>query len=243
MTAGGTSDVHVAAEVLLDYFGGKVGEARERSVEEHLGSCALCAALAREVCAFNEVWQWPAEVHGRLQARRLLAQALAVAASETADAGWRRRLQGWRREWSGRAEAALHVVLELTDDAARAAGRALDSLARPDAEWRFAAEPAPAAVRGPAGEESGSAILTTAVTPGKPRARIAVHAGERGEIVVRLDDLPSQASSPLVLLISIGGALTVRVAEAAARPGRAYRIARFTDVAPGEYVVAFEPRS
>ena len=39
----------------------------------------------------------------------------------------------------------------------------------------------------------------------------------------------------------MSGAMTVRVAEAARQVGGDYRIARFTDVTPGEYLVAFEP--
>lgn len=83
----------------------------------------------------------------------------------------------------------------------------------------------------------------TAVTPQNPRARLAVPVGEQGEIVVRLNHLPREMVSPLVLLIATDGSHTVRVSEAAARIGQEYRIARFNDVAPGEYIVAFEPRS
>jgi hypothetical protein len=233
---------HFTAEELLDYFESRLGEARERAVEEHLGSCSLCAEAGREVYAFHEVWQWPAERHGRFHLASLLQDALATAAAEAASEGWRRRLEAWRRAGAARAEAALQVAIEASEKASRAAARMIDSLSRPDGQWRFVAESVPAAVRGPASEATGSAVLTTQVNPGMPRARIAVHAGERGEIVVRLDDVPREVTSPLILLISIGGALTVRVAEASFQPGRSYRIARFTDVAPGDYVVAFEPR-
>jgi hypothetical protein len=233
---------HYEPEELLDYFEAKLTEGGELSVEEHLSSCERCGELAREVYAFHEVWQWPAEEHGCLLLGRLLQQALAKAEAETDRATWRQRLQRWRGDWAGKAEAALQIVMEASENTSRAMARAIDSLARPDGQWRFApASGVP--VRGVTGAESLSALLTTAVTPGKPRARVAVRAGVQGEIVVRLDELPHEMTSPLVLLIATGGALTVRVSEAAAPVGQEYRIARFNDVAPGEYLVAFEPRT
>lgn len=241
MTNGEKSGGHLSAELLLDYFETKLAADRERSVEEHLAECHECAAVGREVYAFHHVWQWSAPAHGRVQLREVLSEAVRKAAAEAESAPLRQRLERWARDWSGRAEAALHVITEVSASARRAVGRPLDDLARPGSEWSFQTEPSAVPVRGAASDEQASAVLTTALTPGKPRARVVVHAAEHGEVVVRLDGVPREQAAPIILLIAVGGALTVRVAEASRQPGADYRIARFTEVTPGDYLVAFEP--
>ena len=107
--------------------------------------------------------------------------------------------------------------------------------------------------------------MVTAGGPDGPTASIAV-SGERGEVVVRLDDVPRGAEPPLVLLIPTGPLTgrSCRVRSARGRPrrerarsGRRPRepllgtpqpspgsdawIARFEGLGPGNYLIVFEP--
>lgn len=240
--ADGGSAPHLQAEQLLEYFEEKLSDERQRQIEEHLALCDSCAVLARGVRLFDEAWTWTAEQHGALQQRELLARALEAAGAESP--ALRDRLRAWRERWGGLAEAGLRVAIEVSGAAARVVAESLDVLARPGSGWHFAPAPQAVSARGQAGDASASALLTTPLAPARPRARVAVRGGRSTEVEIRLDDLTPDAGSPIVLLIRLEETLDaslVRVAEAERRPGVTYRIARFADVAPGEYVIAFEP--
>jgi hypothetical protein len=77
------------------------------------------------------------------------------------------------------------------------------------------------------------------------RARVALN-GARGEIVVRLDDVPPGAVPPLVLLIPTGddpaGARRQPLlGDPRPSPGSDAWIARFEGLGQGTYLIAFEP--
>ena len=241
MTDGGSAP-HLQADELLEYFEEKLSDERQRQLEEHLARCDSCTLLARGVRLFDEAWTWTAEQHGVLHQRQLLARALEAAGAESP--ALRDRLRAWRERWGGLAEAGLRVAVEMSGAAARVVAESLDTLARPGSAWHFAPAPQAVNARGETGDASASALLTTPLAPATPRARVAVRGGLSTEVEIRLDDLTPDASSPIVLLIRLGEPLDaprVRVSEAEPRPGVTYRIARFADVAPGEYLIAFEP--
>ena len=52
---------------------------------------------------------------------------------------------------------------------------------------------------------------------------------------------PADRQPPLVLLVPVAEGGEPRVADPEQQPGAPYLVARFDNVAPGEYVVAFEP--
>jgi hypothetical protein len=64
-----------------------------------------------------------------------------------------------------------------------------------------------------------------------------------GEVVVRVDALPAGRRAPLVLLMPLTATTSPRVQELTRPRGARYWLARFEQVPPGEYAVAFEPLS
>ena len=244
MTVGEQSTAHPSTDELLDYFEAKLSDEPERLMEEHLARCAACTAAAREVYSFHEVWTgWTAQAHGDAYLRGTLAAALGDVEARVTNPAWRERLQRWRVRWAGAAEAGLRVAMQVTEQATRVVAEGLEGLTRPGSVWQFAPAYQAVPIRGAGPEAQSSAVLTTAITPGKPRARVAVRGGETSEIVVRVDDVEPGAAAPLVVLVATGpgGAAATRVTEVERQPATGYFIARFEDVPPGEYVVAFEP--
>ena len=65
--------------------------------------------------------------------------------------------------------------------------------------------------------------------------------GEIGEVQVRVDEWQSGQTLPLVLLIPTTEGGEPQVAELRKQPHVAYLIARFEGIAPGDYIVVFEP--
>ena len=199
----------------------------------------------------------------------LLTEALATAGARAPVAAVRQRLEAWAEQWAGQAEAALRIVLEAPGRAARVIAEAAPDLARSDTAWQFAAAPAPVPTRGTARRGQPQPIVVTAGGLDGPTARIAV-SGDRGEVVVRLDDVPRGAEPPLVLLIPTGPGQAEawpappvsgqpEAALAASAPGPAVGrrepvlgtpqpspgsdawIARFEGLGPGSYLIVFEP--
>ncbi|MCK6554922.1 hypothetical protein L6Q96_10135 [Candidatus Binatia bacterium] len=233
---------HASLDDLLDLFEARLADQRERAVEEHIAECAECTRLARQVYAGEiVVGGWTAGKHGRAQLRAVFARALADTAAQPGTA-WSGRLERWHRRWSDAAEAAARVVIEGTAAAGRVLAVGLDALSRPGSDWHFSPEPQAVPVRGATDETTDSAVLTTPVSAGGLRARVAVIGGDEGEIAVRVDDAPPGAPLPIVLLVDSAAAVpAVRVAALERQPDTSYAVARFEDLPPGDYVVALEP--
>jgi hypothetical protein len=177
-------------------------------VEEHVAGCDVCALAAQGALAAGTVVdQWTARAHGQAATRAILADALATAGARVTVAAVRQRLEVWAEQWAGHAEAALRIVLEAPGQAARVIAEAAPDLSPPGAAWQLAAAPAPVPTRGPARRAARRGtpqpIVVTAGGPDGPTARIAV-SGDRGEVVVRLDDVPRGTEPPLVLLVPTG---------------------------------------
>lgn len=239
-----TSPLHPSAERLADYFGHGLSEEEEIAVEEHLAECDACTDAARLTFAASGLLDhWTAPTHREAALRSVLAGALVAAGQQPSAAGWRVRLAAWVERWAGRAEAAVRVVIDAPGQAARAIAESVPEIARPDAAWQLAPAPAAVPTRGRAGAQGAARpIIVCAGGDGAPRVQIAV-SGQRGEVVVRLDDLPPGAEPPLVLLVPTGQWGAPRLA--APEPGPAADgdtwIARFEGLGPGEYLVALEP--
>jgi hypothetical protein len=77
---------------------------------------------------------------------------------------------------------------------------------------------------------------------GSRRVRIAVD-DAMGEVVVRVDGIASGAPAPLVVLLPQEPGAAPLIGEPEEVPGTAYRIARFVDTVPGQYLVVLEPGS
>ena len=233
---------HLSPDTLASYFTHGLTDDEQLGVEEHLADCDTCTGSARVAfAAAGLIDRWTAETHGQAALQGVLAHALASTRQQPALAAMRHRLTRWAERWAGQAEAALRVMLEAPGTAARVLTDGMQDLARPGAAWQFAAAPAAIPTRGLAMRRAAlQPIVVSAGGDGAPRARVAV-SGERGEVAVRLDDVPAGVEPPLVLLVPSDGAGEPQVALPARQPDGDAWIARFEKLAAGDYLVAFEP--
>jgi hypothetical protein len=197
--------------------------------------------LARTVRTLSDEWDWTADRHRTVYQRELLVRALEAAESDAP--AFRDRLRTWRQRWAGLAEAGVRVAVDASAATARVVAETVEALAHPDSAWQFSAVPQIQSARGAPADESGSVLLAAGADTARPRARVAVRGGQLTEVEVRIDDLPADARSPLVLLMALdaGQMSRVQVVDAEPRQGATYRLARFSNLTPGEYVVVFEP--
>jgi hypothetical protein len=230
---------HVRTEEVLEYLAGSLDEARASKVEESIGVCDSCAQQATRLRALaGAVDRWTAVEHGQAYWRGQLTSALDTAADAPQYGRWRDRLARWREAARGRAEAAVRVVMRAPGVASDLVTDGLDLLVRPESQWRFQRQARPVPVLGPAGEERAEPV--TVVSLGRPRVRVVV-GGEACELVVRVDEVGG-AGPGLVMLIGKGVGAMPQVVQPGKQPGQRAYLARFKDLAPGEYLVVFEPR-
>lgn len=231
---------HIERDRFFDYFAMDADDPAAASIEEHLATCDTCAREARLAFTFHRlVGAWTAESHAAAYARERLADGLEAAASVAVDAEVARRLRSWRLRWEGRAEACLRVVLSGVHDVAHIVADGVESLARPGSHWQFGEALAVAPVRGGFGAPA-EVVLSAGSPEHGATARVEIRTGARPEIVVRIDD--SRDFAPLVLLVPVGDAAGVPFAASSRRlPGEPSVVARFVDVAAGDYLVAIEP--
>jgi hypothetical protein len=228
------STAHIPPEALVDYFYGaetRLPEERESAIEEHLAECTQCTEEARQLHAFTGLLhRWTAQAHGQAYRQATLLRGLKRAGDSEGRAGIRARLEQWRQHLASRAGAAIRVVMEAGEDVSRLITEGLEALVTPPLQ------PAPVRIRG-AVRTRGTARTT--LTPEQPQACVEIH-GRRGEVIVRVEKLPPEQPSPLVLLMptSAEGQPIVRELQ---RQESGVHEARFVDVAPGDYLVAFEP--
>lgn len=235
-----STDSHPSEETLLAYAGDTLPDEEQELVEVHIAACDLCAGVARQAFEFDQLLSYSAKEHGDILRRAAVEEALA--AQEAAAVGEvRDRLTHWRSRWAGRAETAARIVFDSARAGAEVMAEGLDSLLRPGSPWELSPA-AGAAVRGTE-TPTDSALLTTSLSPGAPRARLAIQGGDSPEITVRIDGVPLD-ERPLVLLTATAPAdpNLVRLVRADPAPGGgAYLLARFEDLPQGQYVVAVEP--
>lgn len=239
MMSSQANNVHLDPAELADYFAGLLSEDRESSIEGHFAECQHCTTQARRFHSFNQVWdRWTAQAHGEASWRAVLGKALHVTAK--AHPHWRERLRHWRTHWAGKAEAAVRVVMEAPGKTSHVVTEGLEALVRAGGRWQFGRAPGLVPTRG--GQLHGPATpspATVALAPGKSKAWVAV-SGE-DEVSVRVEEWPAGQPAPLVLLIPTVGTGELQAQELKKTRGATYLIARFEDIPPGEYVVAFEP--
>jgi hypothetical protein len=203
-------NAHLSPDTIAEYFSDTLSLDDRVLVAEHVADCDACAIAAQGVLAAGAVVdRWTARAHGQAATRLLLAEALEAARARTTVAAVRERLAAWAEQWAGQAEAALKVVLEAPGRAARVIAEESASLGAAGSGWQLAMPPAPVPTRGTSGRAARRGppqpVVVTAGGPNGPTARVAV-SGDRGEIVVRLDDVPRGEEPPLVLLVPTGPA-------------------------------------
>lgn len=234
---------HLDLDTIVEYVEMALSEEQARPVELHLARCDTCTELARDAQELSSLWDgWTARTHAEAALSALMSSAVEQAVATTAGTpAMQARLARWAERWSGGVEAAVRVVVGAAGEASRVVTEGLDAIARPGTAWQFSLVPAPTPTRGARGRGAAPSQPTVAVAAigGAAQARVAV-SGERRELVVRLDGLPVDEVSPLILLVPLGG---TSEAQPERQPGIAYLIARFEQVPAGEYLVAFEPQS
>ena len=235
---------HIEPEELADYFESLLQEDRNSLIEEHFAECAVCTAQAREFRAFSLVWDdWTAEAHGKAYRQVALTSALQTAMVTRPE--WQERLRRWRERWSGAAESALQSIRAATIEASRVIIEGLETSVPIGTEWRFALATEVPSISGSA--RSGGVPVRGAVATNRSVSRGAEKSQERvtaksdtGEVEVVVDGWQPGRPASLVLLIDLQGNHPPLVQELIEeQAGTA--VARFSGVAPGEYVVAFEP--
>jgi hypothetical protein len=218
-------------------------DSREGEIDEHLAECDQCVTLAREFQAFSDVWDsWTAKAHGEAYSRATLATAMQPAAAQGADL--RVRLQRWQAHLTAKMTAAVRMIRRDVSSAVQAAADTLDALAPPSEVWTFAFQPTPVRVRGGVvTREPGPApAAASAATPEALAAQITVEK-EAPQVEIRIELWPADQPLPLVLLIPLTDPAQSYVAELQRQPNATYLFARFENVKPGDYGVAFEPLS
>ena len=232
------TNIHLEPEELADYFAGILPEDWENRIEIHFAWCAECTSQARRFQTFTQMWnRWTAPAHGEAYWGMALTKALQATAQTHPH--WRERLQRWRTHWAGKAEAAVRVVMAEPGMVSHLVTEGLEVVVRAGGRWRFAPDPGVVPIRGTAVPGRGDLTPLIALAPGKPRARVAV-SGD-AEVSIRVDEWPPGPLPPLVLWLPTSGKGQPQV-KALERPrGVPYLSARFADIDPGEYLVAFEP--
>jgi hypothetical protein len=224
---------HILLEELTDYFAAILPEERAGVIEEHLAVCDTCIVQARQIHRLSHVIDgWTARTHGEAYQRALLVRALQHVQEHVHDWSWQKRLGQWRANLASKAGAAVRVTLEAGANVTRMITEGLEALVAPPLQ--------PADVRSRSSIRTRGTVRTT-LTPEHPQARVDVQ-GEHREVIVQVETLSPQRPSPLVLLIptSPEGAPQVQALQ---RQTSGVHVARFTGVAPGDYLVAFEPAS
>ncbi len=235
---------HITPAELIDYFDKDLTEEEEDRIELHLAGCAECTARARQSFALSRLCeQWSAATHGEARLRELIRSALESAAiEEPADRTLQARLRRWRASSRGLAEGAVRVTVKAVKDASQIATDGMDGLLRPGAWWRFTPQPALVAVRGGEGNKKAPPKIARAET-GDQIARVKVDdEDERArEVVVSVDRFPREREAPIVMLASMGEGGEDKPRFIQMQRHGLGLLAKFRDLPPGEYLVAFEP--
>lgn len=235
-----TAAEHPSRDHLLAYFEAKLDDGGEATVEEHLASCDSCAAEARSVHLFHQLFEAGPEIHQAAMLRSEVGAALEAAAADHPQ--WTARLEGWRQRVGRLAQAAVQIGLDRFADTADVAAQSVRDLLQPDG-WDFEPVPQVVPVRGAPRRAATSSTTLQAAVGSSVAARLAVQMADEGEVVVRIDDLAPDRDLPLVLLIELEGgqAQTVRVAEVELASHADFGVARFDAIPSGRYLLLIEP--
>jgi anti-sigma factor RsiW len=227
---------HISLERISSYYSGELNEFEQWEVEDHLGTCARCAALARQTGQFRAVWEeWNIESHMALREREqdaLLGHvAAALAATRRAAPQWAGRLNAWLSDWRGRAERTFDRSLDQLERLCADTARSLAEVAA-----AVAPRPAPGPVR-TRGEVTTPAIVLE-LGEENPCLPFSVQES-RVRVTVQVSGRPWTETAPLIGLVPIEAGRPARLAPGA-WDREAWR-ATFDEVEAGEYIAAVEP--
>jgi hypothetical protein len=253
---------HITPEELADYCAARVPAAREEVIEAHLAVCDACVEEARQCYAFAAIWEeWTGVIAGDIEAypvgqralasqddvveQGVLQDALEQIQNQEDNSAWRERLARWQTHWQGRAAAAVRLVVEATDQAARVVTEGLETLMLPGQAWGFALASAQEFARG-AGEDRGVAKGEGAAASEPVSPQVTIRVGPPSSEATRLmqvglQALPTWQTPPLVLLIPTTAGGTPQIAMLEPRQGSPWLVAYFRNVPQGDYLLAFEP--
>ena len=219
-------------------------------MEAHFAVCDHCLNQVRELRRFARAWpQWTAETHGRLYARARLNSVLKSAAAETENPQWQQRLAHWQTAWSGKARAAVNLIVESAIEVSRLAAAGAEQLIGSDESWEFELATERIRSRGRGAPKSASAQKSPKVTVqaedvelSRERHEAQIVLDVARNITVRIKDLGAKDAASLVVLYSLENEAFYRVAELQPAAGAAGFEARFEAVPADNYIAAIEPR-
>jgi len=233
---------HLSFDDMEKYLSSEVSEDEALLMDSHMGTCNECAEQVRVMRRLNFRFnQWTAKTHALAYRQLQILKALDKVSGEVEESSWRQRLGEWRERWSGLAEAAVQVLLNMPGEVAAEATRiiieGMEGIVKPDSGWQFAYA-APMRRRGP--RTRGRRNILTVKTSGAPAARVSVNPSSNA-IEVRVLGLASGKRAPLILLVPDDEGETPLVAEPKLERQTDY-VAQFKDVPGGKkYTLLFEP--
>lgn len=241
---------HLTHDELVDYVAKQLPPAEMWRMEAHFAVCDHCLNQVRELRRFARAWpQWTAETHGRLYARAHLNSILKAAAAETENPHWQKRLAHWQTAWSGKARAAVNLIVESAIEVSRLAAAGAEQLIGSDESWEFELATERIRSRGPGAPKSASAQKSPKVTVqaedvelSRERHQAKILLDLIGNVTVRIKDLGAKEAASLVVLYSLEDKSFYRVAELQPAAGEAGFEARFKEIPAGSYIAAIEPR-
>jgi anti-sigma factor RsiW len=233
-----TKEWHYTPEELADYFDDEMSDDEISEVRDHLGRCKACLELANRVSErMLLVEEWTARAPGEASLPGRVAGALEEA-RRVPEVGtvWGERLARWGRV--GITEGgAVRVIIQRLADAPRLVTRVVTRLLLSGATPEFALE-------GLRTRRPGAVRVLGESRPSQAEAVTDASAGEtpppEGDLVVRVPSLPP-GPAPLVAVVSLASEAPALLQELQRPSGETAWVARFEDLPPGEYVVAFEP--
>lgn len=224
---------HIAPEQTADYFGGKLSNEEAWRIEQHLLHCDECTRTARRMYALQELLEnWAPHTYAQAYLSEKKKAALQVI--EPTHKPWRERLQRWGREQSA---AALRVAIGTHGKVVELITEVSEALVTPGGG--FTLDLQPLLTRGGGGGQPKMLSAQTRINQRK--LSVEVRGGQR-TVEVRLERWPLQRTPPLVLLFPIGEQAEVQIQELQRSAEQEDLLARFENIAPGDYVLAVEPQ-
>ena len=226
---------HITPEELIDYFEGVLPEDRDDDIEEHFALCDQCTHQARQFQDLSHAFEgWTAKAHGEAYLRALMEGALQEAEDALMNAAWKERVRKWREQWSGKAQAAVRVVIEVREKAIQVVSEDLGSLLISPGHT----QPLPA---GGTVRTRGTARPSRVRGAPDRRKQIAPSVTLEGkELVVRVK-LPPEPKRLAVFVVQANEGYEVEVKELQHSRRTNDLVARFEAVEATEYVVLVEP--
>lgn len=234
---------HLTFEEMYKYI--NIQEATDENIDFcmevglHIDNCEKCLERLRILDGLKSTFdRWSAKTHGEMEQRLAFNHSLIKLADISEDIQIKNRIINWINKYSGKVASAVRLIMESTDgikdDVTKIIPENIGEMLVSQPRWKF--QYAGTSLRG-AG--TGIKIKTKIVDTEKSGTEIYIN--KRKRIVrIKLSCIPSREKVPLVVLVS-KEANCKSILKLPEYDNNKYWVAEFEDVAPGEYIIAFEP--